>query len=264
MHEFWRTDTREPGGVPNLCYTAAGALLAAYASSPNKDFTLLQSYIAWSADYEARIDPGITNIVDIFVLTKEYDLFYRQWLTDNLELEPLPPSTDFLYNLLAPTLNPIKSLSDEIIYHPVKYKILFGDKATPELQVIFKIVKNSEVVISDNDLKTKILNAINQFFALENWDFGDNFYFSELVAYVLNQLTPNIVNFTIVPKQNNLSFGSLYEIQAEKDQIFISGATINNIEIIPAITASLIKSQGQIENDEIIISQQQITSSGSV
>ena len=217
-----------------------------------------------NADYEARIDPGITNIVDVFVLTKEYDLFYRQWLTDNLEIEPLPPSTDFLYNLLSPTLNPIKSLSDEIIYHPVKYKILFGSKAVPDLQVTFKIVKNSEIIISDNDLKTKVLNSIGQFFALENWDFGDNFYFSELSAYVMNQLTPNIVNFTIVPKQNNLSFGSLYEIQAEKDQIFISGATIDNIEIIPAITATAIKSQGQIENDEIIVAQQQITSSGSV
>ncbi|MDX2136196.1 MAG: glycoside hydrolase 100 family protein [Saprospiraceae bacterium] len=46
MHEFWRTDTRRPGGVPHLCYTAAGALLAAYARRPNNDFAPLQSYIA--------------------------------------------------------------------------------------------------------------------------------------------------------------------------------------------------------------------------
>lgn len=46
MHEFWRTDTRKPGGVPHLCYTAAGALLTAFAHRPNKDFAMLQSYIA--------------------------------------------------------------------------------------------------------------------------------------------------------------------------------------------------------------------------
>jgi hypothetical protein len=244
--------------------------LSSATFSPTLDYKvylgrdLIKFQYIHNADYESRIDPGITNLVDVYVLTKEYDLYYRQWLTDNLDEEPLPPSTDFLYNLLSPNLNPIKSLSDEIIYHPVKYKVLFGNKAIPSLQVDFKIIKNTEIIISDNDLKTKVLNAINQFFALENWDFGDNFYFSELVAYVMNQVAPNIVNFIIVPKQSNLSFGSLYEIKAEKDQIFISGATINNIEIISAITASAIKSAGQIENDEVVISQQQITSSGSI
>ena len=42
----------------------------------------------------------------------------------------------------AGTLNPQKSLSDQIIYHPVKYKILFGTNADEELQATFKVVKN--------------------------------------------------------------------------------------------------------------------------
>lgn len=216
-----------------------------------------------NADYESRIDPGITNIVDIYVLTKEYDIVYRQWLTNQLSERPLPPSTDFLYNLLSPDLNRIKSLSDEIVYHPVKYKVLFGAKATSDVQATFKIVKNPEVVISDNDLKTQVLNAITEFFALENWEFGDNFYFSELTAYVMKQLSPNLVNFTIVPRQSDLSFGSLFEIRSEKDQIFINGATIDDIEIISTITASAIRSAGTIEKEQTVLIQQQITSSGS-
>jgi hypothetical protein len=70
---------------------------------------------------------------------------------------------------------------------------------------VFKVVKNAEVVISDNDIKTRVLVAINNFFALDNWNFGDNFYFTELSTYVMNQLAPNIVNFVIVPKQSELS-----------------------------------------------------------
>jgi hypothetical protein len=216
-----------------------------------------------NADYESRIDPGITNLIDIYVLSKQYDIEFRQWLTDNLNKEPLPPSTDFLFNLLSPDLNRIKSLSDEVIYHPVKYKVLFGSKASSDVQAVFKIVKNSEVVVSDNDVKTQVLDAINEFFALENWEFGDNFYFSELSAYVMNRVSPNLVNFTIVPRQSGLTFGSLYEIRSEKDQIFINGASIDDIEIISTITASAIKSAGNIEQDRTVLIKQEITSSGS-
>ena len=215
-----------------------------------------------NADYESRIDPGLTNLVDVFILTKDYDKTFREWLDGTRTVEPLPPSSDFLYNLLSTDLNKIKSVSDEIIYHPVKYKVLFGDKATADVQATFKIVKNSEVVISDNDVKSKVLSAINEFFALENWDFGGDFYFTELSAYVMNRLSPNIVNFIIVPKQSSLTFGSLYEIRAEKDQIFINGATVSNIEIISAITASKIRSSGAITVTSTTTSQQTITSAG--
>ncbi len=217
-----------------------------------------------NADYESRIDPGLTNLIDVFLLTRQYDRTFRQWLKGTLSNEPLPPSTDYLYNLLSPDLNKIKSISDEIIYHPVKYKVLFGEKASADVQATFKVVKNDEVVISDNDVKSRVLSAINEFFALENWDFGDGFYFTELSTYVMNRLAPNIVNFIIVPKQNNLTFGSLFEIRAEKDQIFINGATIDDIEIISAITASKIKSAGAVNAEITVISQQDITSSGNI
>ena len=216
-----------------------------------------------NADYEARIDPGITNLIDVYILTKEYDIQYRQWISGGRRVEPLSPSSDVLFNLLSPELNKIKSISDEVIYHPVKYKVLFGSKASSDVQATFKVVKNEEIVISDNDIKSRVLTAIAEFFALENWEFGDNFYFSELSTYVMNKLAPNIVNFIIVPKQTELSFGSLYEIRSEKDQLFINGATIDDIEIISAITASKIKSTGAIELSQRVINKQTITSSGS-
>ena len=213
-----------------------------------------------NADYESRIDPGLTNLVDIFVLTKQYDRQYREWLTGSRAVQPLPPSSDALYNLLSPDLNKIKSISDEIVYHPAKYKVLFGPTSTIDVQATFKVVKNSEIVISDNDVKSRVLSAINEFFSIENWEFGDNFYFSELLTYVMNRTAPNIVNFLVVPKKSDLTFGSLYEIRSEKDQIFINGATIDDIEIISAVTASKLKSSGNITIAETTTSQQSITS----
>ena len=215
-----------------------------------------------SADYETRIDPGLSNIIDLFVLTKEYDTAFRQWISGNSTTEPLPSSSDQLSLSLAPLLAPIKAISDEIVYHPVKYKVLFGAKASADVRASFKIIKNTEQSISDNDIKSRALSAINEFFALENWEFGDSFYFSELSAYVMNRTAPYLVNFLIVPRQSNLSFGSLFEIRSESDQVFINGATTDDIEIITGITASNIKSS-IIQSNQITVSQQSITSSSS-
>jgi len=199
--------------------------------------------------------------MDVFVLTNSYDTLFRQWLTGVITAKPLPPSSDELNNLIAPKLNLIKSISDEIIYHPVKYKVLFGATAEKNLQAQFKVIVNSSMVISDNDVKTQILAAINNFFALGNWEFGDTFYFTEMAAYVTNQLSPNIVNFVIVPSGSTLSFGGLGEITAGPDEIFISGATISNIDIVPSITSSLINSLGNITLKSNAVAIQALTSS---
>jgi hypothetical protein len=198
--------------------------------------------------------------MDLYVLTKQYDLEFRKWLLGNLDSEPLPPSSDQLNLLLSPTLNNIKAMSDEIIYHPVKYKVLFGIRAEPNLRASFKLIKNPEQIISDNQIKTNVLTAINEFFAMENWEFGDSFYFSELVAYVMAKTTPFLVNMVIVPRQPSLHFGTFFEIKAESDQIFINGATSDDIEVISAITASAISSEGSISAANNIVSQQNITS----
>jgi len=194
------------------------------------------------ADYESRIDPGASNIMDIYVLTKSYDTLFRQWLDGSTAVKPLPPSSAELYNLIAPKLNLIKSISDEIVYHPVTYKLLFGSSATIDLQASFKVTKSLNSVVSENDIKSRVITAINQFFTLDNWNFGDIFYFTELSTYVMTQLVPDITNFIIVPRQDGSYFGSLFEIRCPSDQIFISSATVNDIEIITGITSGNIKS----------------------
>ena len=213
-----------------------------------------------SADYETRIDPGQTNIMDLYVLTREYDIDFRKWLSGSIDNEPLPSSSDQLFLSLAPSLNSIKAVSDEVIYHPVKYKVLFGEKASLDVRASFKIIKNVEQPISDNEIKSRVVTAINEFFALENWDFGDSFYFSELATYVMNRTAPYLVNFVIVPRQSSLAFGSLFEIKANSDQIFINGATTDDIEVVDGITSSVIAASGAITATSNITAQQSVTS----
>ena len=62
----------------------------------------------------------------------------------------------------------------------------------------------------------------------------------------MNEVAPSIVNFIIVPKLGTLTFGSLMEIKSENDEIFVSDATVQDVEIIDSITASRIQSSGNV------------------
>jgi hypothetical protein len=42
----------------------------------------------------------------------------------------------------------------------------------------------------------------------------------------------------LVPEDPLKSFGDLYEIRCAPDEIFVNAATVNNIEVIDALTAS--------------------------
>ena len=191
-----------------------------------------------NANVDRRIDPSSSNIIDLYMLTRSYDESYRLYLAGAMATEPVAPTPDSLRTSFGANLSSIKSISDEIIYHPVKYKVLFGAKADAKLQSTFKIVKNPSQTINDNDLKVRVITAINNFFDINNWDFGDRFYMGELTTYILNSCAPDLSNIVIIPKQTNQNFGSLFEIQSRADEILISGATVDDVEIVTAITAS--------------------------
>jgi hypothetical protein len=194
-----------------------------------------------------RLDPGKTNLIDIYLLTSTYDIQYRSWLASGTGTEPMPPTSSELSSSYQSSLDPIKSISDELVFHSAIYKILFGKKATPSLQGRFKAVQNPGISNSTNSLKARIFTAIENFFALENWNFGDTFYFSELATYVMNVMTPDITNFVIVPNSIG-EFGSLYEITSQSNEIFINGTTVADIDIIDAITAAQLQTSGSIIN----------------
>ena len=188
-----------------------------------------------------RIDPSPNNIIDLYILTKQYATDYVAWIQDssNTIEEPELPTGDEL-GLEFSELEKYKSISDTLIYNPAKFKPIFGIKADPVLQATFKVVKNASVVVSDNDIKTSVIAAINSYFDVNNWDFGETFYFSELSAYLHSTLAPNIASIIIVPSSETSTFGSLLQINAEYNEIITSAATVENVQIISAITAAQI------------------------
>jgi hypothetical protein len=77
----------------------------------------------------------------------------------------------------------------------------------------------------------------------------------------MNQAAPYIANLVVVPRQTGLNFGSLFEIKSASDQLFINGATVNDIEIITTITPSTIKAITGTSSTEVNLTQQNVTSS---
>ena len=196
-----------------------------------------------------RLDPSPNNLIDLYVLTKDYESSYRAWALDTTGTitEPTKPTSESLRIQLSDLEN-YKSVSDAIVYNTVKFKPLFGNKANSELQATFKVIKNANINLSDSEIRSQVLAYINNFFSTSNWDFGETFFFTELATYIQQGLAPNISSIIIVPNSASQTYGSLQQISAEPDEIVISVATVQNIEIISAITASQINLQNTSVN----------------
>ena len=198
-----------------------------------------------NAGQNTRIDPSVSNIVDIYLLERSYDNLYRIWLQEG-GTKPTASTSDQMRISYSGVLNPLKSLSDHIVYHPVKYKVLFGTQSDEPLQATFKVVKNPSTNVSNAIIKTRVVSSINEFFALENFDFGDTFYFTELAAYIHNNIAPDLLTVVIVPNQSGQVFGSLFQIASAADEIFISGATVDDVTIIDALGANQLSASGTV------------------
>ena len=81
---------------------------------------------------------------------------------------------------------------------------------------------------------------------MDNFDFGDTFYFTELAAYIHTQLAPDLLTVVIVPNQSGQGFGSLFQISGSADEIFVNGATVDEVVIIDAIGANQLLASGNV------------------
>ena len=192
-----------------------------------------------NAPLTARIDPGSTNIIDLYVVTQEYYISYRQWIQDttNTVAQPLPPTIDELTTAYT-GLQAYKMLSDNMIINSVDFQPLFGQKAAEALRATIKVIPAANTTASNNQIKNLVVAAMNAYFDIANWNFGDTFYFSELAAYIHSQIGTYVSSVVLVPLNPQKSFGDLYEIQCAPNQIFVNGATVNDVEVITALTST--------------------------
>lgn len=224
-------------GVSSNIYTVSA--VTGYVAKQGRQNLYFQ-YRHNSPNYR-RIDPSPNNIIDLYVLTKQYATDYTNWIQDTsgTVTEPEVPTSQDLATEFG-SLENYKSISDTIIYNSAEFKPIIGNKADLNLQATIKVVKNQSVVISDNEVKARVIDAVNQYFDVANWDFGETFYFSELSAYLHSVLAPDVSSIIIVPASESSVFGSLMQINAEYNQIIVSAATVDDVQIISAITAAQI------------------------
>jgi hypothetical protein len=186
-----------------------------------------------------RIDPGSTNIVDLYVVTLSYYTAYQNYLRDTTGTvtEPQRPTIDELSTDYQ-ALQDYKMISDNIVVNSVVFKPLFGPKAAQELRATIKVIRAQNSTASTSEIKSSVLAEMNAYFSIDKWNFGDTFYFSELAAYLHSQLGSIISSVVLVPLDQQKSFGDLYEIRSQPNEIFANGATIDNIDVIEALTSA--------------------------
>jgi len=132
-------------------------------------------------------------------------------------------------------------LSDTMILNSVQFKPLFGNKAQPDLRATIKVIKAFDTTVTDSEIKNLVVTAMNDYFTIDKWDFGATFYFSELAAYIHQQIGTVVSSVVLVPINPQKSFGDLYEIRSEPNQIFVNAANVNNVEVISALTSTNIR-----------------------
>lgn len=188
-----------------------------------------------------RIDPAITNINDMYVLTSTYYDKVQYWAKSSSSSEiPKSPTSNEL-KVQFNDLENIKVISDTLVWNSGTFVPIFGSNAAEEYQCKFKVVKSSSSSLSDDEIKQNVISIINDYFDVDNWDFGETFYFTELSTYIHQQLATEISSIVIVPVYTSSKFGTLFEITCNPSELFMSTAKVQDVEIVNSLTSTNLK-----------------------
>ena len=189
-----------------------------------------------------RIDPGTSNIIDLYVVTNAYYTAYQNWIKDSTGTVPEPS---------VPTINELgtsyqgldsyKMISDNVVLNSVTFKPLFGPKAAENLRATIKVIRAANSTASVSEIKTLVVANLNQYFDIGIWNFGDTFYFSELAAYIHKNMGGIVSSVVLVPVNPQKYFGDLYEIRSAPNEIFVNAAGVSSVEVITALTSTNIR-----------------------
>jgi uncharacterized membrane protein YgcG len=111
-------------------------------------------------------------------------------------------------------------------------------------------------VASTSEIKNMVVQNLNNYFNIDVFDFGDTFYFSELSAYLHDNMAGIISSVVLVPLNPLKSFGDLYEIRSAPNQIFVNAATVADVEVIEALTQSNLRTLSGVSGLNPVITSQ--------
>jgi hypothetical protein len=182
------------------------------------------------------IDPSPSNIIDMFILTSGYYARLSDYIRGRTVLEPVP-ATPFELRSSYRELLKNKMLSDNVVLHPAKVKLMFGQKASPELRASLKVIKAPGSKLSDDQLRYRVLDVCISYFDVMNIDFGQIFYTTSLIAAIHKQLPLDIAAVVLVPQFPTNYYGDLMQVVAAPDEILVSAIELENIELVTDFNA---------------------------
>ena len=186
------------------------------------------------------IDPSTSNIIDVYVLTRGYYSGVQNYLRGIEPIEPTPPTALELRNTYR-NLIESKMISDTVVMHSGKVKLIFGTQALPALRATFRIVRSGSAKLTGDQIRSKVLDLINQYFSINNWDFAQDFYATELMAVIQSKMSTEIASAVLVPVFPTNYFGDLFYLRSAPDEVFVSCAALGDIEIIDGIDRLTLK-----------------------
>ena len=182
------------------------------------------------------VDPAASNIHDMFIITRGYYLSTRRWLENKTSVKAVAPSALDLRTSYADLLGNAM-ISDTVILHSGLFKLMFGSRAAPELRAMFKVIRPVTSNLTDNEVKVRIVERIRDFFDIDDWEFGETFFFTELAASIHADLGPEIDSVVLVPTYAQNQFGDMFQIQARENELFMPDVNTSDIEIVQSYTS---------------------------
>jgi hypothetical protein len=187
------------------------------------------------------IDPAPSNIIDLFIMTRGYYNAVNLWLNDRIESKPEPPNTFQLRNDYKNLLGN-KMISDSVIIHPGKVKIIIGKHAHDSLKAKIKVIRSiNNRSLTNNQIKTIIVDAVKSFFNINKWEFGQTFNFTVLASYIHNTLPVELDSVVLVPTSPTHIFGDLLQVFCKDDEIIQPSISVNDIEIVESLNPKILK-----------------------
>lgn len=183
------------------------------------------------------VNPARTNIIDLYVVTKQYYADFIRWLQTTNTVKPTLPTVSQLATAYSKYVQKAM-MSDELVLRPGKFKVLFGPKAAPTLRANIQLVLAPGLQASKDAVKQDVVNLIRQYFDIANVEFGDTLYFSNLSAYLQNNSKYALGSILLVPLYPGYQFGDLYELTAAPDEIFVADISVSDVQIVDQLTST--------------------------
>ncbi len=183
------------------------------------------------------INPARTNITDLYIVTKQYYADFMRWLQTSSASKPELPSVGQLTTAYSKYMQKAM-MSDELVLRPGKFKVLFGPKAEPTLRATVQIVLAPGLQASKDAVKQDIVALVRGYFDINNVEFGDTLFFSNLSAYLQNNSKYALGSILLVPLYPGYQFGDLYELTAAPDEIFVADISVSDIQIVDQLTST--------------------------